>query len=140
MSALSDLAGYVADRLPAVEGRVYPLVGKQGETRPTITYQEDSATPFYQLDGEAGYTELQATYTAWSLDYAQCEDLIDELRLALTGVIDKTIGDTVIDCILVEPSEADTSELIEGTDQFVYSKSCAFFIRYYRTAALAPGV
>lgn len=140
MSALSDLASYVKDRLPEVEGRVYPLVGKLGESRPTITYQEDSATPFYQLDGEAGYTELQATYTAWALDYASCETLSDQLRLILTGVVDKTIGDTLIDCVLVEPSEADTAELIEGTDRYVYSKSCAYFIRYYRTAAVAPGV
>lgn len=140
MSALSDLAGYLKDRIPAVEGRVYPLVGRQGEARPTITYQEDSVTPFYQLDGEAGYCELQATYTAWALDYATCEELVDQVRLALTPVIDLTIGDTLIDCILVEPSEADTAELIEGTEGYYYSKATAFFIRYYRTAALAPGV
>ena len=140
MSALGDLAGYVKDRLPEVEGRVYPVVARQAEPRPTVTYEENSTTAFYQLDAEAGYAEMNATFTAWSADYAECEYLADQLRLILTPIIDATIGDTKIDCVLVEQSEADNFELKEGTDGGVFSKPQQFFIRYFRTAALAPGV
>ena len=140
MSALSDLGHYAADRIPLVQGRVYPVRGKQGEDWPTITYQEDSTQAFYCLDQEAGFAEMTATFTAWSTDYSQCEFLVEQLRGTLSAVVDKTIGDTLIDCVLVEDGQSDSFSVLEATDEGVYSKPISFFVRYFRTAAVAPGV
>lgn len=140
MSALADLAVYIRDRIPAVQGRVYAQLAPQGDGHPFIVYQEDSTDPAYELSGEAGYCELYATYTAWSLDYAECESLVDQLRLVLTGAVDRTVESTLIDCILIEPSEADTVEIRDGQPSGFLSKTVRFFIRYFRTAATVPGV
>lgn len=139
MSALSDLAGFVAAHLPLVEGRVYPVVARQAEPRPCVTYTQDTEDAQHFLDQEAGYVELTATYTAWSPDYAECETLVEQLRLSLGGLRDATIGDTLIDCVLVEDGGSDSFEVLEGTDTGVYSKTLSFFIRYERLAATVPG-
>lgn len=140
MSALSDLATYLKDRIPTVDGRVYAQLAPQGDPLPFLVYQEDTSEPAYQLDGEAGYCELYATYTAWALDYTQCEDIVNDVRLVLTAVVDRIIGDTPIDCILVEPSEADTVEIRDGQPSGFQSKTVRFFIRHFRSAATVPGV
>ena len=140
MSALSDLASYLADRIPEVEGRVYPLLAQQGEPTPYLVYQQDSETPGYELSGEAGYAELMATYAVWSRDMGECERLMDATRLALTGVTDLTIGDTQIDVVLVESGETDAVQVLDGEATGLLSKSQQFFIRYFRTVATAPGV
>lgn len=140
MSVLSDLATYLRDRIPAVEGRIYAQLARQGDPPPFIVYQEDSTDPAYELSGEAGYCETYATYTAWSDDYAQCEELVDDLRLVLTAVVDRIVASTLIDCILIEPSEADTIEIKDGMPTGLQSKTVRFFIRSFRTAATVPGV
>lgn len=140
MSALADLALYIADRIPELEGRVYPLLARQGEPAPHLAYQQDSDTPGYELSGEAGYAELMASYTVWSLDMTQCEQIMDALRVALTGIVDLTIGDTKLDVVLVEGGEADGFEVLEGQATGLLSKTQQFFVRYFRTVATAPGV
>lgn len=140
MSALSDLAAFLRDRIPEVEGRVYAQLAKQGDPPPFIVYQEDSTDPAYELTGEAGYCEMMASYSAWSLDYTQCEELVDAIRLALTGVVDRTIASTTFDCILIEPSESDTIEVRDGEPTGMQSKTVRFFIRYFRPASTVPGV
>lgn len=139
MSALSDLAQYLKDRLPAVGGRVYPQLAPQGDPPPFVIYQEDSTDPAYELSGEAGYCELTASYTVWSPDYSQCEAILDDLRQVLTAVEDKIVGDTKLDCVLVETSDADTIEVQDGQPTGLQSKTLRFFIRHFRTAATVPG-
>jgi len=140
MSAAGDLAHYLADRVPELEGRVYPLLGRQGEPHPCLIYQQDSDEPGYELAGDAGYSELQLSYTVWSDDYTQCERVLDQVRLVLEAVADRTIGDTPIDVVLADGGEADGVEIIDGAATGRLSKSQAFFVRYFRPAALAPGV
>lgn len=139
MSALADLAEYLKDRIPLVEGRVLPLFGGQQEPRPTIIYQQDSSTPYYLMTGECDFTEMQVSYTAWSPDYAECEAITEQVRLALTGIVD-LVGSTSIDCVLIESGEADGFEVQEGTGKAIYSQARSYFVRYSQIAATAPGV
>lgn len=140
MSALGDLAEFLADRLPEVGGRVLPVKIDQDEPRPAVTYTEQSNSPIYDLNGETGHTELTADYVVWADNYTTAEGVLDKVRLILTKVRDETIGGTVFDCVILEPTDADTFDLQEGFDEGVYSKGVRFFIRYQRAVASVLGV
>lgn len=65
--------------------RIYPLMAKQGETRPMVVYQKTSSIPEHTLDGPVDLATARYQIDGWAKDIDTAVQLADAVKFKLDG-------------------------------------------------------
>lgn len=81
----AELRDHLAANVPAIDGRIYPVLLPQDPTYPALTYQLISDPRGHTHDGPDGLVDARYQITTWSRVYADVKDTTNAVRLALDG-------------------------------------------------------
>lgn len=82
---LRELIGSDATVIGLAGQRIYPLVAKQGETRPMVVYQRSSSIPDHTLDGPIALATTRFQIDGWAKDIDVAVALADAVKFLLDG-------------------------------------------------------
>lgn len=72
---------------PAVPatGGIYPVIAKQGETKPQVVFTRTSGFGDHTLEGPSGLAEMRFQFDAWAKDVDTATALADAVKARLDG-------------------------------------------------------
>lgn len=104
--------------------RVFPGVLPQGETRPSLVYQEVSSVGDHHTGGASGLARSRMQITAW----APTQDAAAELALLAKARLDGSFG--TWSGVVVQGVFFDGSQDLEDTDARLRGRALDFLIWY----------
>lgn len=97
MSEAGDIVDWVTANVPALNGRIYPLVlPSGGPTLPAATYQLVSEPQDPVQDGP-GMAEPRYRFKVWATAYAQLEPVVLQLKAAFNARHDGPFRSSLVD-------------------------------------------
>lgn len=83
----TELYAHLTANVPAVAGRIYPVLLPQNPTYPAITYRLISDPREYSLDGADGLVEARYQIEAWAKLESQVDAIVEVIRLAMNAFV-----------------------------------------------------
>jgi hypothetical protein len=129
---LEASAGVTAIVGSGASARIYPLIVKQGDNYPAITYQIISETREPELTQQNGFIQVRVQLTCWAETYAGARTLKEAVRNCIDGS-----SSTFPSGVFIENS-IDSVEESEGSRPGLYAKrldALVWFTEDYPTHA-----
>lgn len=105
MNVRQAIAARLEAAVPLVSSRIYPLLVPQGKELPALTYQVIDSTSPQQFSGSTNLDNPRIQINSWARTLTEATQVAQQVRDALDGHIDATMGATFLNEGDLPPAE-----------------------------------